>query len=385
MTEPFSFFSPVKVNSGRRALEHLPFELDGMNAGRPLILLDPEGTRTGLDRVVEEAFADSGLVLGFFGGVPAAPDLSLIRDLAGLCRERGFDALIAVGSGAVTDTAKALNIVLSGAPEDLETFAGVDRIPGRLRPLVAVPGTGGTGYEVSRFAFLGDRVYSSRRLMPDLVVVDPRMLVPRNRVSTAAGALAAWAHAVEACFTAPANPLTEAYAGGALALLREALVPGIGGTADENARVALANAAVFAACAFSNAPPGTAHVLGEAVALETGLAAGVAMALLLPPVAARLAGTGRDLSRLLLPLAGMDRFAQTAEAERSSAVPALLGRLLEEVLEAAGGDLPRDLKQAGLARERLEELAGSVAGKTPDAAAGALTVLEAAWAGKRTA
>jgi hypothetical protein len=121
------------------------------------------------------------------------------------------------------------------------------------------------------------------------------------------------------------------------------------------------------------------------VALETGLAAGVAMALLLPPVAARLAGTGRDLSRLLLPLAGMDRFAQTAEAERSSAVPALLGRLLEEVLEAAGGDLPRDLKQAGLARERLEELAGSVAGKTPDTAAGALAVLEAAWAGKRTA
>jgi len=385
MAVAYEFFNPVKINSGLKALEHLPFELDGMNAGKPLILVDREAVRAGLDRIVEKAFGDSGLVLGFVSGIPAAPDAALIRDLAGLYRERGFDALIAVGCGAVMDTAKVLNIAVSGSPGDLESFSGVDRVPGRLRPFVAVPGLGGTGYEVSRFAALGDRAYSSCHLMPDLVVIDPRMLVPPDRLSTAAGALAAWTHAVEAYFTAPANLLVEAYAGAALALLRETLIPGIRGTADRTERVALANAAAYAACAFSNAPPGPAHRLGEAASREAAIPAGIAMGLLLPPAADRLLGTaGGDFSRLLLPLAGMDRFAETAEAERGRTVPSLLGRMLEDVLEAAGSAVPRDLRQAGLARERLPDLARSApAEDAPWTAEDALAVLEAAWSGKR--
>lgn len=385
MTESFAFLSPIKINSGLKALEHLPFELDAMNAGKPLILTDPEGIRAGLDRIVEDAFGDSGLVLGFYGGVPPDPDLALIRDLAGLYLGRGFDALVAVGSGSVMNTAKILNIAVSGKPEDLEAFAGDDRIPRRLRPFIAVPRSGGNGYEVSQHAALGERKYSSRRLMPDLVVADPRMLAPGNRASMVEGALAAWAHAVEAYFTAPENPLVEAYAGGALALLREALLPGIRGTADDNERVALANASVYAACAFSNAPLGPAHVLGEAVARAAEISAGAAMGLLLPSVAARLEGRGgRDLSRLLLPLAGMDRFAETAEAERSAEVPPLLGRMLDDVLAAASPVVPQDLKEAGLTRERMADLAGrAVIGEISWMAEDSMALLEEAWNGKR--
>lgn len=387
MTEPFEFLSPIKINSGLKALEHLPFELDALNAGKPLVLTDPEGIRAGLDRIVEESFGDSGLVLGFYGGIPSEPDLVLIRDLALLYRERGFDALVAVGSGSVMNTAKILNIAVSGSPGDLESFAGVDRIPGRLRPFIAVPRSGGTGYETSRFAALGSRRYSSRRLMPDLVVIDPRTVAHGDRESMVAGILAAWAHAVEAYFTAPDNPLVEAYAGGALALLREAMLPGIRGTAGADERVALANAAVYAACAFSNAPPGPAHVLGEAVATEASLSAGAAMGLLLPPVATRLAGRdGRDVSRLLLPLAGMDRFAETAEAERSGSVPVLLVRMRENILDAAKGVVPRNLKEAGLARERIADLAGSVAIEENSwTAEDTRAVLEAAWSGNLAA
>ncbi|PKN33035.1 MAG: hypothetical protein CVU61_15650 [Deltaproteobacteria bacterium HGW-Deltaproteobacteria-19] len=387
MTEPFEFLSPIKINSGLKALEHLPFELDALNAGKPLMLTDQEGIRAGLDRIVEESFGDSGLILGFYGGIPSEPDLALVRDLAVLYRERGFDALVAVGSGSVMNIAKILNIAVSGTPGDLESFAGIDRIPGRLHPFIAVPRSGGTGYETSRFAVLGDRTYSSRRLMPDLVVVDPRMLASGNRGLLISGALASWAHAVEAYFTAPENPLVEAYAGGALALLREALLPGIRGTADETGRVALANAAVYAACAFSNAPLGPAHVLGEAVARVANISAGAAMGLLLPSVAARLAGRdGRDVSRLLLPLAGMDRFAATAEEERSRVVPALLGRMLADVLTAAGGHVPLNLKEAGLARERIPDLAGNtVSGEKSWTAEDSRAVMEEAWSGRQAA
>jgi len=36
----YEFYCPVKINSGNRALEHLPVELDALNSRKPLILAD---------------------------------------------------------------------------------------------------------------------------------------------------------------------------------------------------------------------------------------------------------------------------------------------------------------------------------------------------------
>ena len=40
LSQNYQFFSPVKINAGNRALEHLPTELGGLNAGMPLIVTD---------------------------------------------------------------------------------------------------------------------------------------------------------------------------------------------------------------------------------------------------------------------------------------------------------------------------------------------------------
>ncbi len=64
------------------------------------MLTDQEGVRAGLDRTVEKSFGDSGLVLGSTRD-PVRTGSCPVRDLRVLYRERGFDALVAVGSGSV--------------------------------------------------------------------------------------------------------------------------------------------------------------------------------------------------------------------------------------------------------------------------------------------
>ena len=46
----YDFYCPVKINSGKRALEHLPVELAALNAGKPLILTDRVVAKKGLIR-----------------------------------------------------------------------------------------------------------------------------------------------------------------------------------------------------------------------------------------------------------------------------------------------------------------------------------------------
>jgi hypothetical protein len=86
LPEHYEFFCPVKINSGNRALEQTPFELDALNARKPLVIARKDDSERGLVDVIVDAFKDSGIAVGIFDGVPVAPDLKLIRELFNIYR-----------------------------------------------------------------------------------------------------------------------------------------------------------------------------------------------------------------------------------------------------------------------------------------------------------
>ena len=71
--------------------------------------------------------------------MPSIPDVALIRELYFLYRDRGYDAIIALGGDAVADTAKVLNIAVVGKPEDLERYAGDGLLEKPLKPFIMIP------------------------------------------------------------------------------------------------------------------------------------------------------------------------------------------------------------------------------------------------------
>ena len=74
----------------------------------------------------------------------------------------------------------------------------------------------------------------------------------------------------------------------------------------------------MAGCAFSNVALGIAHKLGKVVGEACHLSPGLCMGMLLPHILEReMSEGGYHISDLLLPLAGFDAYASTAENLRA--------------------------------------------------------------------
>ncbi|HET6459842.1 MAG TPA: iron-containing alcohol dehydrogenase [Syntrophales bacterium] len=358
LPEHYEFFCHVKINSGHRALEQIPFELDVLNARKPFVISRKGDSERGLIDVIIDAFKDSEVAIGIFDGVPPDPDLKLIRELFNIYRDRGYDAIIAVGGGPVADTAKVLNIAVSGKPDDIEEYAGEDQIKRPLKPLIIVPTLSGTGYEMSKHVFFGGRAYVSHFLMPNLAVIDPRMTITEDAVSIASTTLVALAHAVEAYTGATKNPLADAYAYSAIQLIMEHLVKVLRDQQYGSGRLALSNAHAMAGCAFSNVASGIAHELGKAMGEVCHMPPGLCMGMLLPHVLEKQMSEGsHNIADLLLPLAGFDAYASMTDNLRARRAVDILYDLLKDLSAVSGGAVSRRWKNAQISEDTLQGIA----------------------------
>ncbi len=289
MPSYFEFHCPVKILSGYKALENLSYELKRLGASRPLLITDLGVAKAGLLGAVTAALQDSEVFVGaVYDQVPADSSVTVVQEAAAAYRHGGCDSLVAVGGGSVIDTAKAVNILVTHGGDDLLRFSGADRIQGPLKPLIVIPTTAGTGSEVTLVAVIANRrknvkmAFASSHLYPDVAVLDPRMTSSLPTKLTAATAMDALTHAVEAFISVQKNPLSDAYAATAVRLIVENLPVVLQDGSNGQGRLALAGAACFAGIAFSNAMVGMVHALGHAAGALCGIHHGTAMNIFLP-------------------------------------------------------------------------------------------------------
>lgn len=359
----YEFFNPVKIISGLKALDNLPYELNQLNVKRPLIVTDKGVAGAGLVKVVISAFADSGITLGgVYDDVPPDSSSAVVSAVAGAFRKNQCDGLIAVGGGSPIDTAKGVNILVSEGSDDLLQFVGHDVLRRPLNPLVVVPTTAGTGSEVTYVAVIADPTrhvkmsFTSLHLYPRLAVLDPRMTLSLPPKITAATGMDALSHAMEAVTCLQKNPVSDAFAMAAVELIRENLVKAVADGRDGDARLAMANAACLAGAAFSNAMVGLVHTLGHATGGVARVPHGVAMSIFLPHAFEyNMEKTSPDLARLLLPVGGPEEYANSPPAHRARRTIEIIKALRQELYDLC--KLPRTLKEAGVPKDKLEEIA----------------------------
>jgi alcohol dehydrogenase len=223
-----------------------------------------------------------------FEDTPVDSSDRVINEVARLYRASRCDALIALGGGSVIDTVKGVNIVISENTDDLNKFMGVDRLTARMQPMVAVPTTAGTGSEVTNVAVIRNEgagakmAFMSNRLYPHVAILDPVMTMTMPPRITAATGMDALTHSVEAIYGLQKNPVSDAFAAAAIGLVRDFLVKAVENGDDEEARLAMANAALLAGMAFSNSMVGMVHALAHACGGVAHVPHGVANAILLP-------------------------------------------------------------------------------------------------------
>ena len=123
------------------------------------------------------------------------PTVQSAIDCTKLASESMCELVVAVGGGTAVDTGKCVAAMLTngGAERDIYDFLEVVGkampIEKRPRPFVAIPTTAGPGAELTKNSVLeaGDRKVSMRHplMLPDLVIVDPKLTVQMPRDVTA--------------------------------------------------------------------------------------------------------------------------------------------------------------------------------------------------------
>jgi len=398
----YEFDCRVKIVSGRQALEKIPDLLYALHAKAPLIITDQGVAGAGLLDTVIETLGNNIVTGAVVDDIPPDAPLPVVQKTAGIYREKGCDALIAVGGGSVIDTAKAVNILVSEESDNLKQFSGAGVLNHPLNPLMAIPTTAGTGSEVTLVAVVKDPEnhikipFVSPFLQPDIAIIDPRMTLTLPAWVTAATAMDALTHAVEAYTCLARNPISNAHALAAIDLIHHHLLQVIRHPGDEVGRLALANAATLAGMAFSNAMVGMVHSLGHSVGGVCGAAHGACMAILLPySLAYNQHKNSHLIAELLLPLAGEDIFIVTPKHQRTQAVIENIKILNENLHDLTNGRHARYLKEIFDAdgnrlvpKEKLPEIARVSLGDAsrhynPEEfdEMDATRVLEAAWEG----
>ena len=360
----YEFFCPVKLIAGVRALETIPFELGALGASRPLVVTDRGVAGAGLVDKLREILAAGGLeIAAVYDEVPPDSSLAAVKAIANTYREAGCDALIALGGGSPIDTAKAANILASYQTDDPAKYSGVGNLPHRLKPLLVIPTTAGTGSEVTYVSIVKDEArgvklpFASPFLMPDAAVLDPRMTLGLPAQITAATAMDAMTHACESYICLAKNPMSDAYATAAIRAVSANLLQVLDHPADAQGRLALAQAAAMAGVAFSNSMVGLVHALGHSVGALCHIHHGTCMSILLPAVLEyNLEARREAIGELLLPLAGAETYAATPPEQRADKAIAHLAWLKDEIHRRCG--LPRTLSETGKVQEsQLEQIA----------------------------
>ena len=353
----YEFYCPVKILAGLSALEHLPAELAERGCAAPMVLTDKGVRQAGLVDHVELAFEEAGLSLApVFDDIPPDSSTDVVEEIARRFREHGCESLIAVGGGSVMDTAKAANILVSEGGDNLRAYVGAGKLTRPLKPLVAIATTAGTGSEVTSVAVIKDTQeqqkipFQSSHLLPAVAVIDPRMTLTVPPGITAATAMDALTHAVEAYTCLAKNPISDAYAAAAIRKIVTALPLVLADPGNAGARLDLAEAATMAGIAFSNSMVGLVHAIGHSLGAVCHLHHGTCMSLLLPYVLEYNFDTVRDdLGRLLPSLVGDEAAAAVPPEEQAKASIAAIRDLRDVLFEAA--ELPRSLSESGIVEQ----------------------------------
>jgi len=189
------------------------------------------------------------------------------------------------------DCAKGI-AVLAANKGTITDFEGVDEVRNPGPPLICIPTTAGTAADVSQFAIISDRqelrkfAIISRKVVPDVSLIDPQTLETANPYLRACTGMDALTHAAEALVSNASSPLTNIHALEAARLVANYLPSAVEDLQSPEPMEQMMLASLLAGLAFSNASLGAVHAMAHSLGGFLDLPHGLCNAILLPHVVA---------------------------------------------------------------------------------------------------
>lgn len=284
--------SSIKYGPG--AASEAGYELRNLGAKRTMVVIDPILIGSEPAENAIQSLHSEGIDAVVFDEVRVEPTDTSFKTAIQFAVDGQVDSYLAIGGGSTMDTAKAANLYAT-YPDDFFAYVNAPigegkPVPGKLRPLIAIPTTAGTGSETTGTAIfdISERHLktgiSHRALRPVMGIIDPvttRTLPPMVVACTGLDVLC---HALESLLALPyskrpapespalrpayqgANPISQIWAASAIEYCSRYLLRAVNDPEDEEARGSMLLAAAFAGIGFGNAGVSLPHGMSYPVA-----------------------------------------------------------------------------------------------------------------------
>ncbi|CAD0042216.1 unnamed protein product [Aureobasidium pullulans] len=428
-SNPGHHHNPLSISQGRRALatpvdysqqKEYAFEMaassirfgpgctkevgmDFKNMGAKKVMIVTDGTVLHLTAMkqVQEGLDREGIKYEVYSKCRVEPKDHSIKEAIAFAKPYAPDAFLAVGGGSVIDTAKLMNLYTSFPEADFLDFVNAPLgkglpIQGKLKPLVAVPTTAGTGSEttgtaifdlVSKKAKTG---IAHRNLKPTLGICDPLNTRTMPSAVHASSGLDVLCHSLESWTAIPyhertprprnpierpayqgANPISDIFSLQALRDTVKYLPRAVKDPDDHEAQSKMLLAATLAGVGFGNAGVHLCHGMSYPVSGQNPgykhngyevdhpiIPHGVSVAVTAPAVFKFTGASNPERHLAAAECFGVD----ISQVKKESAGEVLSEALAKFLVDL--GDQPRGLKDLGFGSSDVDQL---VEGTMPQA------------------
>ena len=203
------------VRFGRGATKEIGQDLIAMGLTKNIcVVTDPYMATLPPMKAVLDSLVKANIGYEVFDRVAVEPTDASLQIIIEYCRKKQFDGFIAVGGGSAMDTAKAANAYMCNPDSDFLDFVNAPigkglPITGKLKPLIAVPTTAGTGSETTGVSIFDHTATGAktgirdRQLRPVLGIIDPDHTRTAGPGLTAFNGLDVLCHALESYTAVP--------------------------------------------------------------------------------------------------------------------------------------------------------------------------------------
>ncbi|WP_313997287.1 iron-containing alcohol dehydrogenase [uncultured Paenibacillus sp.] len=285
----FRYELPTAIEFGNGSVQELAAHVRKLNGNKVLLVSDPGVQKAGMTERLTAVLAKEEIPYAIFNEIEPDPDIDGVMRGKELAASEGCDCVVGLGGGSALDTAKAIGLML-GNGGHIRDYVGIDKVPKKGTPVIAVPTTAGTGSELTIWSVLSDKrakvklSVGSAYNCPDLALCDPELTVSLPPHITAATGMDALTHALESFVNKATQPISEGLSIQSMKMIAHSLRTAVAQGENLEARYDMLMASLIAAMAFNPTRLGLSHALAIPLGAHFKIPHGTVNAILLPEV-----------------------------------------------------------------------------------------------------
>jgi alcohol dehydrogenase class IV len=285
----FRYEIPTAIEFGNGSINQLADHVKSLGGNKVLIVGDPGLVKAGITERLASILGNSSISSEVFSDIQPDPEIESVEKGTAVAKETNCDLVVGVGGGSSLDIAKAVGLMLNNAGH-IRDYVGINKVPFKGAPVIAVPTTAGTGSELTIWSVLSDKKMKSKLSVgsafncPDLALCDPELTLSLPPHITASTGMDALTHALESYVNKATQPISEGMSVQAMKLIARSLRLAVVQGDNLQARSDMLMASLIAAMAFNSTRLGLAHALALPLGAHFHIPHGTVNAILLPEV-----------------------------------------------------------------------------------------------------